>query len=147
MAFGKKDDKRDEVVEGPDGDATEGSGNGAGEHGFSGVYPGAAYARTRPPETGGRTFIIIHEASGGGRKINQFDSQPEAQAFVERLLCEGIIREAIDTYWALKFDFDVSFRPVVDFKAAALDRLASSGVMAPSARAPEGPPDGFPGSI
>ena len=145
MAFGKKE-KEEQIVEQSD-DETEDSPNGAGEHGFSGIYPGAAYARTRPSATSGRTFIIIHEDGRGSFKIDKFDNQPEAQAFVEGLLTKGVAPEAVETYWALKFDFDVSYRPVVDFKAAALDRLASSGLVAPATKGSGGPPDSFPGSV
>lgn len=122
MPFGKND-KREKGVEAL---AIERNGeglavgvpSGAGEHGFSGLHPGTSYSETRVAETNGRVYIIIHDDGRGGHTINQFDNQPEAQAFVEELLTRGINQEAIDTYRASKFDFDVSFRPVVHFQAS-----------------------------
>lgn len=120
MPFGKNDKRETAVedvaitrrvedlgVETPDG---------PGEHGFSALYPGAAYNGTQVADTNGRIFIVIHGDGRGAHRINQFDSQSEAQRFVEELLTQGVDAEAVETYRASKFDFEVSFRPVVHFK-------------------------------
>jgi hypothetical protein len=80
------------------------------------VYGDAASAQALAPETGGEVLVIMHRGPGEAPNISRFDSEMEAQAFVEDLIGRGIEQGAIETFRASKLDFVVSFRPVVDFK-------------------------------
>ena len=80
------------------------------------VYGDAAPVRGAPPETGGEIMIITHRDPGEAPRLSRFDSELEAQAFVEDLIRQGLEQAAIETLRAYKLDFEVSFKPIVDFK-------------------------------
>lgn len=82
------------------------------------VYKDAAPVPVQapPPETGGVILVITHSGPGEAPKLSRFDSEMEAQAFVEDLIGRGIEQGVIETFRASKLDFVVSFKPIVDFK-------------------------------
>lgn len=91
--------------------------SGADEQGPSPSYSDASPERSPEPETRGRTIMLVHHEEGGVLKVDSFDSDREAQAFVEELLRRGVERESIEAYRASRLDFDVNFRPVVHFQS------------------------------
>lgn len=78
----------------------------------------AVLDRSPDPETRGRTILLVHHDERDGLKVDSFDSDDEAQAFLEELLSQGVDRESIEAYRASGLDFDVSSRPVVRFQSA-----------------------------
>ncbi len=80
------------------------------------VHGDATPVQSPPPETGGEILVITHRGPGEAPNLSRFDSEMEAQAFVEDLIGRGIEQGVIETFRASKLDFVVSFKPIVDFK-------------------------------
>ncbi len=88
------------------------------EEELSPSFSDAGPDRSPEPETRGRTIVLVHHEERDVLKVDSFDSDREAEAFVEELLSRGVDRESIEAYRASRLDFDVSFRPVVHLQSA-----------------------------
>ena len=73
---------------------------------------------TRPPQ--GDTFFVSVTRKDM-TEIHRFDSPPEAQTFLEKLLEEGVPEDQVTAYSGHKLTFKVSHRPIVKLSTTAAD--------------------------